>query len=439
MTRDKILNRRSFIKTSAIGVIGAGSLVSAHPISIEEEEPKGIPKIKGYRTLGRTGFKVSDIGIGTSRVYPVPVMNALLKAGVNYIDTGESYGRGAAEKSIGEAIKGVDRKSVFITTKVRMRGVSSKEQVLDKVSQCLQRMQTDYIDGLMIHGAPTVAALKDENFHKAMDQLKKEGKVRFIGVSNHGPRMGREGESMEKVLLGAIEDGRFDLLLLIYNFLQKEDGERILDAAAAKNIATTIMKSNPMGRYFQMKDRVEQMKKEGKALDERTQRYLKRMEETAKKAEPFLKKNNLTTPAEITKAALTFVLDNPKVNTLNLAFNNFEDVHNYLKLSGSKMGKNEKKTLASYKKNCSQLYCRHACGICEPHCPYHVPVNTIMRYHHYFDAQGSEKYAMEKYAQLETPKADLCKSCTGHCEQNCPHGVPIQGLLNMAHQHLTLA
>jgi len=243
---------------------------------------------------------------------------------------------------------------------------------------------------------------------------------------------------MEKVLLGAVDDGRFDVLLLVYNFLQKEAGDQILDAAAKKNIATTIMKSDPLGRYYQMKERIEQMKKEGEAVNERMQRSMTQMEETAKKAEPYIKKHNLKNSSEIKAAALKFVLSNPKVKVMNLAFNNFDDVHNLLKLSGSGLGKTEKTMLAAFEEGCGQLYCRHACGICESSCPYNVPVNTIMRYYHYFDAHSSEKFAMKKYTKLETPKADYCRNCKGWCEQSCPYGVPIQGLLNIAHAQLTL-
>lgn len=437
MKKTKGMDRRGFIKTSTLGIAGVGSLLSAKSLSAGQDTKAAIPKIKAYRTLGRTGFKVSDIGIGTARVYPVPVMNAVLDAGVNYIDSAEGYGRGAAEKNIGEAIKGRDRKSLFITTKIRMRGVSSKEQVVEKVQQCLQRLQTDYIDCLLIQG-PSAVDLKDENFHKGMDQLKKEGKVRFVGVASHGSHFQNQGDTMEKVLLESVDDGRFDLLLIVYNFIQKEAGEKVLDAAMKKNIATTIMKSDPLGRYFEMKERIEQMKKSGEEIDDRTKSYMARMEDTAKQAEAFLKKNNLKDPGEIKSAALKFVLENPKVNTLNLAFNNFDDVRNLLKLSGTGMEPEEKSLLAGVEEECGRLYCRHACGVCESACPDQVPVNTIMRYQHYFETNGSEKFAMGKYANLDCSKADLCRTCQGLCESACPYGVPIQGLLNLAHAQLSL-
>lgn len=440
MYKKKKIDRRSFIKTSTLGVVGAGTLLSIPSSFAEEKNTTKFPKIKEYRTLGRTGFKTSDIGIGTSRAYPTPVITALLDAGVNYIDTSERYGRGSSEESIGEAIKGRNRKKLFITSKLSLRGEDyTKEQVLEKFQGCLKRLQTDYIDCILIHGASTVKSLKNENFHQAIKQLKKEGKVKFTGISNHGPRFRSQGETMEKVMLGAIEDGRYDLLLLVYNFLQKEAGERVIDAASKKNIATTIMKSDPLGRYYQTKERMEEMKKEGKTPNERTIQYMKRMEETVKKAEGFVKKHNLTDPRKIKDAAIRFVLSNPKVNVLNLAFHNFDNIQDYLKLSGSRLSQGEKKTLAAFEKSCGSLYCRHACGICESSCPHQVPVNTIMRYNHYFDAHGSEKFAMQKYAGLISPKADLCSNCKGFCERVCPYGVPIQALLNQAHQQLTLA
>jgi predicted aldo/keto reductase-like oxidoreductase len=438
MSKRKGLDRRDFIKASALGLAGVGTTFAAKPALAGQASPGGTPKIKSYRTLGRTGFKVSDIGIGTSQTFPTPVISAALDAGVNYFDTSEGYGRGAAERSIGEAIKGRDRKSLFITTKIRMDGLAGPADVAGKLQQCLERLQTDYVDCLMLPGPPTAAAVKNEVYHQAVEELKKQGKVRFSGVASHGSRQPGQGEPMENVLLAAVDDGRFDVVLLVYNFLQKEPGEKVLEAAAKKDLATTIMKSNPLGRYYDTKNRIEQMKKDGQPIDERMQKSMEQMEETAKQAESFIRKNGLNTPAEIKTAALKFVLADPRVNTLTLAFNTFEDVQNFLPLSGSGLGQKEKGLLASFERECGSLYCRHACGVCESACPSGVQVNTIMRYNHYFEAQGSEKFAMEKYAALETAKADACRTCAGFCETACPYGVPVRALLSLAHAQLML-
>jgi predicted aldo/keto reductase-like oxidoreductase len=432
------IDRRKFLKASAAGLVGAGASFSAGKALAGQEAAPAPAKIKAHRILGRTGFKASDIGIGTSQTFPTPVLSAALDAGVNYIDTAEGYGRGAAERSIGEAIKGRDRKSLFLTTKVRYNADATKEQIVERAGQCLERLETPYVDCLMLQAPPTAEAVKNEAFHQAVDSLKKDGKVRFAGVANHGSRFANQGESMEDVLVAAVEDGRFDVVLVVYNFLQREAGAKVLEAAAKKNVAATIMKSNPLGRYYDMKDRFERMKAEGQAIDERMQKSMAQMEETAKQAQSFIEQHGLKTPAEIKTAALKFVLGDPRVHTLNLAFNTFDDVQNYVSLSGSGLAAGEKGLLAAYEKECGSLYCRHACGLCEPSCPHGVPVNTIMRYNHYFEAQGSERYAMEKYAALDADHADACGTCPGPCEQACPYGVPVRSLLALAHRQLCL-
>ena len=439
MNERKSMDRRNFIKASAAGLAGVGTAFAAGPAGAATG-PTGAPvpaKVKSYRPLGRTGFKASDIGIGTSQTFPTDVLKAALDAGVNYFDTAEGYGRGQAETSIGEAIKGRDRKSLFITTKIRFDGLADTAAVVAKLDQSLARLQTDYVDCLMIN-PPTAASVKSELYHQAVAELKKQGKVRFSGAGTHGSRTPGQGEPMDQILLAAVEDGRFDVLLVVYNFLQKEPGDRVLEAASKKDLGVTIMKSNPLGRYYDMKNRMDQMKKDGQAIDERMQKSMAQMEEQIKQAEPFIQKNGLKTPAEIKAAALKFVLADPRVHTLNLAFNTFDDVQSFLALSGQPLEGKDRILLASYEKDYGSLYCRHACGLCEAACPNGVPVNTIMRFNHYFDAQGSEKYAMAEYAALETAKADACRSCEGYCERVCPYGVPARALLCMAHSQLSL-
>jgi predicted aldo/keto reductase-like oxidoreductase len=439
MSARKGMDRRGFLKASAAGLAGVGTTLAAGPAAAAagQTAPAVSSKIKAYRTLGRTGFKASDIGIGTSQTFPTEVLKAALDAGVNYFDTAEGYGRGQAETSIGEAIKGRDRKSLFITTKLRFDGLADTAAAAAKLDESLARLQTDYVDCLMIN-PPSAAAVKSEIYHQAVAELKKQGKVRFSGAGTHGSRQPGRGEPMEDILLAAVEDGRFDVILLVYNFLQREPGEKVLEAASKKDIGLTIMKSNPLGRYYDAMNRVEQLKKDGQPIDERLQKSMEQMAETAKQAEAFIQKNGAKTPAEVKAAALKFVLADPRVHTLNLAFNTFDDVQNLLALSGTGLSGGEKGLLASYEKDLGSLYCRHACGICEAECPHGVPVNTIMRYNHYFEAQGSERYAMGEYAALETAKADACLTCPGFCEKACPYGVPVRTLLCLAHNQLTL-
>ena len=163
-----------------------------------------------YRTLGRTGFQVSDISFDTGNLTNSNVLAVALDMGMTYIDTAEHFVNGQAERAVGEVIKDRDRGSIFLTTKLNLSfGGSTKEALKDRFCRCLERMRTDYADCLMIHMTPRAEEVKHEPYHQAIAELKAEGKVRFTGLSNHGIQhsiFGRIEDPMENVI-GAV--GRF--------------------------------------------------------------------------------------------------------------------------------------------------------------------------------------------------------------------------------------
>jgi predicted aldo/keto reductase-like oxidoreductase len=448
MNKIKAIDRRCFIKQSTLGLIGGGVLNQTGMSSTrdsQEEAASEMPRIKEYRTLGRTGFKVSDLGTGDFD--DVGPFRALLDAGVNYIDTSETYGQHG--RKIGEALKGRDRSSLFISSKLmadtsirRIRTIGiDKEGFIQRANKVIEALQVDYLDCLMLSCPETVEMLKTPGFHEATEQLKKEGKIRYVGVSHHGSQwwMKKPEEPMEKVLLAAAEDGRFDVMLLAYNFLKEDQSERVLEVCGQKNIGITLMKTNPIRSYNNMKDWLERSRhSKGKELSEEEKESVLRMEKKVEDAQKFIKKYNLKSEKEIGDAAIKFVLSNQNVHTVCVTVLNYEDTRTFLRLSGSRLEPKDKELLSAYSKECGSLYCRHACGLCEPHCPHEVPVNTIMRYDHYFVSQGREKLAMTKYAALRSSRADKCQNCAGYCESACPYGVPVQALLAAAHQTLTL-
>jgi len=431
--------RRKFLKASTFGLISTGIAVTESYTQAEkqadEDEIQPSPKVKEYRILGRTGFKVSDIACGS--IYDEGVLSAMLDAGVNYIDTAESYP--GHHKIVSQVIKGRDRKSIFITSKMEVKEDTSKEGFLTRGRKCLEELQTDYIDCLMMHMPEKVETLKTEGFHAAMQQLKSEGKIRSVGVSNHGSFWFKDPEeTMEKMLLAAAEDGRFDVFLMAYNFLQMDQSERVLEVCRDKKIGTALMKTTPVAKYYILKSRVEQLDKEEKEVHPLYREGLKRFREKADKAEYFVKKYGLNKPEEIKKAAVQFVLSNPNVNTVCYSLRTYEEMEQAVRLSGTRLGKLSQVKLDAYKEACGELYCRHACGLCEPSCPHGVPINTIMRYLHYFMSQAREREAILNYGNIPGIKADVCRQCQGFCEAACPYNVPIQGMLLLAHDQLTL-
>jgi uncharacterized protein len=426
--------RRRFLKNSAWGVLGLG-LSGRRPAAAQASAADERPRIRDYRTLGRTGFKVSDISCGF--IMDDGVIRAAREAGMNYFDTAEEYP--GHHRVLAKALKGLDRKSYFLSTKLLVEDDKSKEGFLRRARKCLEELQTDYVDCLMMHCPEKAETLKTEGFHAAMDELKAEGRVRHVGVSQHGTFWFRDPEeTMEKILLAAAEDGRFDVFLMAYNFLRRDNSEKVLAACADRKIGVALMKTAPITLYYGMKARIEALEKDNKAVDPIYADGLKRYREKFEAAQGFIAAHGLKTKEEIRDAAIRFVLGAPGVHTACCQTQTYADLEAYLKLSGTRLSPAEAGMLEAYGESCGALYCRHACGRCEPGCPQGVPVNTILRYQHYFLGQGREKEALGLYARIPGARADACRGCPAPCEAVCPYGLPVQGMLLAAHDVLTL-
>lgn len=434
-------SRRQFFHQSFFGLMAFKSLDGVPIPGYRKNRPAKPNRIQRYNKLGRTGFKVSDIAFGNPK--NEAVLKAALDAGVNYLDTGEEYGNGNSERTIGSVIKDMDRSSIFINTKLRLKNDESKENILDRARKCLERLNTEYMDCLMIQDARDEKIVSHPGFHDACRQLKSEGRLRFMGITTHGETWWKHDkklmtETMENVCHRTVEDGRYDVLLFVYNFLNAETGERILKRCQGKNIGTTLMKINPVHNFHLLQEEIHKLNTQGNEVPERYKTAVKDLKAMEERFQEFAKKRNITNPREISAAAFRFVSKHPGVHTVCCAITNFEEVEHWLSLSGSGFSERDKQALSGYKSSYGQFYCRHACGICEEKCPQKIPINTIMRYHHYFDSQKREKEAMVLYSKLSRQWNDGCQDCDGFCEQNCPYRVPIQTLLELAHHRLSL-
>ena len=141
-----------------------------------------------YRTLGRTGLQVSALCLGawqfgqrTPKEDALRMIDEALAAGLNFIDTASGYGRGASEEILGEALQANGQRSrVVLATKFTF-GVS-RNQILEQCHASLRRLRTDYLDLYQFHSShPTIPI--DESL-RALDDLVRAGKVRYIGTSN---------------------------------------------------------------------------------------------------------------------------------------------------------------------------------------------------------------------------------------------------------------
>ena len=304
-------NRRDFLKNSSLGFLGAGLLGKRNIATPSLEKQDELPKIKEYRTLGRTGFKVSDIGTGCP--FSEAVLKAVLNAGVNFIETSEMYGRGNNETLIGDVIKDFDRESLFIATKVAptLKEFDSSGDIIRRVNSSLKRLQTEYIDCLMIHGAENSERVKNEYFHRAIEELRKEGKVKFTGLSCHGHAWwDSPEETFEQVLNTAIADGRYDVLMLPYNFFEPEMGNRVLKACKDNDIGTLIMKSNPVILYDFFNTLKEETEQEGNQLSKRYNIAYEKFKHQTEVAYDFFNRYALSGLEEVKNGALQFILSN---------------------------------------------------------------------------------------------------------------------------------
>lgn len=427
--------RRNFLKNSSLGLLGAG-LSGGDPLAFQSEgiQLPDLPKIKEYRRLGRTGAMVSDIGSGVP--YSEGVLKSVLDSGVNFIETAESYSNGQNEILIGNVIKNFEREKVFIATKANpaYRIFNSADDIIRRAEESLKRLQTSYIDLYMIHQAQNLITVKNDYFHKACNTLKKSGKIRFTGLSCHGTSWWEEPrESLEDILMAAIEDERFDVLFCPYNLFSPEMGERILKACKEKDIGTMIMKSNPVDWY----DNYDKIVRRGERLGETEQKDYDKLKSQMEKAGRFFDLYNMTDIEQIKDGAIQFILTNKNVHTICCRFRNFTDIEKYVKLSGTTLNNRKAKLLADLKDSLGFLNCRIGCNICEQACPQKIPVSTIMRYNYYFYSQKMEKTAIQHYQELKSLKPDVCYKCEGYCEKACPYEVATRTLLTVAHENLS--
>lgn len=155
-----------------------------------------------YRQLGNTDMKVSSLSFGASSLGGVfketedresaALVRRVLEEGVNYIDTAPWYGQGRSERVLGEALKGVPRGAYYLATKVGRYELDTprmfdftKERITRSVEESLARLGVDYIDVIQVHDVEFCLSLEQLVKHTlpALQELKKQGKVRYIGVT----------------------------------------------------------------------------------------------------------------------------------------------------------------------------------------------------------------------------------------------------------------
>lgn len=247
--------RREFIKKM---FVGAFSIFTPLPKSSPREQ-KDISRLKRgqmyYRRLGRTEFYISEISLGGSPFPDQSLLHQIIERGVNYVDTSCAYSNGNSERQVGRLFKEIGRDKVYVGTKFKLDGKNwSEKSIIESVDKSLERLQTDYVDVLLIHGAEE-GQLTDERVLGAFEKLKERGKYRFKGLSCHSDH--------NRIVRKAVECGHYDMIMLGYNVFDTQETEneikvyddylgesgisRLLALAKAKDVGIIAMKTLKVG------------------------------------------------------------------------------------------------------------------------------------------------------------------------------------------------
>lgn len=228
-----------------------------------------------YKKLGKTGLEVSKLCLGTmsfgrwiNEESSVAILETAMENGINFIDTANFYGKGqdtsypygtgASEEILGRALKG-KRDQLVLATKVGLptgkgpnkQGLSSKH-ILEEVENSLRRLQTDYIDLFQVHTFDPHTPLEETLV--ALDQLVRDGKVRYIGCSNYAAWQIAKSHSISERL--SIQ--RYISVQPQYSMLVRDIENELLPFCSSENVGAIVY--SPMargllsGKYKNMED-----------------------------------------------------------------------------------------------------------------------------------------------------------------------------------------
>ncbi len=367
------MDRRAFLKVSSI--VAAG--YAAAPASAQEA--KTLEPV--YRTLGRTGLKVTVVSLGAMQVTESAVMQAAFDRGVNYVDTARAYAGGNNERVVGVALQGY-RDKVLVGTKCRFGG---KAAILRSIEESLTALKIDYVDVLQLHSLTSRDQVLNAEAKEALAEIRKQGKARFLGVTTH--------KNEVEVLNAVVEDKFFDTVLVAYNFKSGPELKEAITKAAKAGVGIIAMKTQAGGYNT-------------KELGD-------------------------VSPHQ---AALKWALQDENVSMAVPGMLDLAQVQEDTAVMGMmKLTQGERRILERYGQVIEGTYC-HRCGECEPTCPLRVDIPTVNRCLMYAEGYRDLPLARGTYRQLAREvSAAVCNQCS-ECVALCPRGIDIGRKMEAARQ-----
>ena len=378
-----------------------------------------------YRNFGKTGFKVSLLGMGCMRLPFIDANDLSLgvdseKAfemiryavdnGINYFDTAYGYHVQNSEAILGEALEANGRrKKVKITTKLPFPEMKTPSDMRRKLENTLKKLRTDYIDFYLIHCImqPTWPDIKKRKIFQEYEKFKAEGLIRHIGFSYHG-----QFPTFKEV----VEHYPWDMCLMQQNLLDvdKEVTEQAIYVAHKQGVAISVM---------------EPLRGGGLSVASRPVAALY---------------DNFPIKRTPTEWAFRHLVNYPEISAIVSGMSNLEQLKENLAIFAKPdmvpgcLSNEEKKLIASAKaayESTTAIPCT-GCNYCMP-CPQNIDISGVFKL--YNDGHRFEHFDQPRRAYMFTRRfgrsASDCTDC-GVCISKCPQEINISEELQVAHKVL---
>ncbi len=382
-------SRRQFISAGLmLPVAGAASkLPILQSDAPAKPKPAGAPKLD-YRVLGKTGLKVTTVGMGCMITSDPSVVARAADLGITYFDTARGYQHGNNERMVGAAL-GAKRKGVVLSTKSHS---FDKPSLLKDLDTSLSELKTDFVDIWYLHSRDNPKDITDEMI-EAQQMAKQQGKIRFAGMSTH---------ALPKMADWTVTKKAFDVVLTVCNFTMDKTVEDAMAAVAATGTGVVGMKVMAGGTHgFGPSNPIrEQLGREGAML-----------------------------------AALKWVLHRPFISTTIPSMTDMDQLDENVRAMAEPFSPGDEKILTAHLDAIRPLYCS-MCGECDGACQKGLPVADMLRILTYADGYGQFALARERFRELPAGVATVrCGDCTD-CTVECPHGVKVRARLARAQEML---
>jgi aryl-alcohol dehydrogenase-like predicted oxidoreductase len=376
-------SRRNFLAASlALPAVASASRSADSAPSQTQPQPQLSPGAAlQYRTLGKTGLRVTTVGYGCMITSDPTVISRAVDMGINYFDTSRNYQGGQNERMVGAAL-GAKRKDIFLASKC---DTHSGPGILAELDTSLRELATDHLDVWHLHGLNSPAQISDE-LVEAQRKARQQGKVRFIGVSTH---------NLPAIVDRAIE-AKLEVVQVQYNF------------AADASYGPAIEKLNHAG------------------IGVIAMKVMARSGGRGRRGQP-------QRTAAFAPAALKWAINNPAVATTVPSMTDIDQLEQNFKAMAERFSDADARILSAQLEEIGPYFCR-MCGQCDGQCPKGLPVADMVRFVMYADGYGQFPLGRENFLRMPAEHQNVrCGDCAS-CPVQCPNGVHVAARLRRAQE-----